>query len=367
MQIPAPCSKVNRWLWIASIWLGIALFSALQYVLVLRTEGMHYSWPRLVTTLLLSWLVWVLATPLVLRLGSRFPPVRFRPVSHWLVHLAAWSVLGVASATWETLLLKLLNPMLKHPAPGPFRSLWVETVYNEVLLYLSLYAALLAISYILESRERLVRQQIETARLNEQFSKAQLDALRNQIEPHFLFNALNAIAGLVREHRDDAAVKMIVGLSEFLRKVVETSGRHEVPLGEEVQFLQKYLEIQKVRFADRLQLSVDIPLELSAASVPSLILQPIAENAIKHGIAREEAGGWIRISASRANGWLSLRVYNDGPGLPANWDNSHSGIGIANLRNRLRAMFGEEFQLSLRNRDAGVEVLISVPFRENGK
>jgi LytS/YehU family sensor histidine kinase len=112
---------------------------------------------------------------------------------------------------------------------------------------------------------------------------------------------------------------------------------------------------------------VDIPLELSAASVPSLILQPIAENAIKHGIAREEAGGWIRISASRANGWLSLRVYNDGPGLPANWDNSHSGIGIANLRNRLRAMFGEEFQLSLRNRDAGVEVLISVPFRENGK
>ncbi len=359
-----PGSRRTRWLWIASIWLCIAVFSAVQYVLVLRAEGIHYSWSRLVSTLLLSWLVWVMATPLVLRLGQMYPPVRFRPVSTWFIHLVSWSILGVISASWETMLVELLNPMLKNPPPGPFRSLWVETLYNEVLLYLSLYAALLAISYILESKERLVRQQIETARLNEQFSKAQLDALRRQIEPHFLFNALNAIAGLVREHRNDVAVTMIVGLSDFLRKVVDTSDRYEVPLGEEVQFLQKYLEIQKVRFADRLQLDVDIPQELYAQLVPSLILQPIAENAIKHGIAREENGGWIRISASRANGWLSLSVYNDGPGLPANWDNSSSGIGIANLRNRLRAMYGEGFELSLRNHGAGVEARISVPFRE---
>jgi hypothetical protein len=366
MPTTLPGSRRTRWMWIASIWLGIAVFSAVQYVLVLRAEGIHYSWSRLVSTLLLSWLVWVMATPLVLRLGRMYPPVRFRPVSTWFIHLVSWSILGVISASWETLLVKLFNPMLKNPPPGPFRSLWVETLYNEVLLYLSLYAALLAISYILESKERLVREQIETARLNEQFSKAQLDALRRQIEPHFLFNALNAIAGLVREHRNDVAVTMIVGLSDFLRKVVDTSDRHEVPLGEEVQFLQKYLEIQKVRFADRLQLDVDIPQELYAQPVPSLILQPIAENAIKHGIARQENGGWIRISASRANGWLSLSVYNDGPGLPANWDNSSSGIGIANLRSRLRAMYGEGFELSLRNQGAGVEARISVPFREKG-
>ena len=366
MQNQLPGSRVNHWLWIISIWLGIALFSGVQYVLVLRAEGMHHSVTRLIATLLLSWLVWVLATPLVLRLGRLYPPVRFWPVSTWFVHLAAWSVVGVASAAWETLLVELLNPMLKNPPPGPFRMLWLDTLYNEVLLYLSLYAALLAISYILESKERLVRQQIETARLNEQFSKAQLDALRRQIEPHFLFNAMNAIAGLVREHRNEAAVTMIVGLSEFLRKVVDTSDQHEVPLGEEIQFLKKYLEIQKVRFAERLQLSMDIPEELFGAPVPSLILQPIAENAIKHGIAKQAYGGWIRISASRANGWLSLRVYNDGPGLPANWDHSPTGIGIANLRSRLRAMFGDGFRLNLRNQDAGVEALISVPFRENG-
>jgi sensor histidine kinase YesM len=300
----------------------------------------------------------------VLRLGRQFPPVRLEPLSTWMIHLAAWSVISVISAAFESALEKYLNPMLKSPPPGPFPGLWVQTLYNEILLYLSLYAALLAISYILESRERLIRQQIETARLNEQFSKAQLDALRRQIEPHFLFNALNAIAGLVREQRNDDAVNMIAGLSEFLRKVLD-SDSHEVPLGEEVQFLQKYLDIQKVRFADRLQLSVDVPRELHKVPVPSLILQPIAENAIKHGIAKEADGGWIRVSAYRANGWLSLSVYNDGPGLSADWESSQSGIGITNLRNRLRAMFGDSFQLSLHNEGSGVEVLLSVPFREN--
>src|SRR5579872_7409685 len=365
MRNPSEGSKSPRWIWIATIWLGIALFSAIQYVLVIRAEKVHHSWPRLFLMLLLSWLVWVLATPLVLRFGRQFPPVRLKPLSTWMVHLAAWSVISVISAAFESALEEYLNPMLKSPPPGPFPGLWVQTLYNEILLYLSLYAALLAISYILESRERLGRQQIETARLNEQFSKAQLDALRRQIEPHFLFNALNAIAGLVREQRNDAAVTMLVGLSDFLRKVLDTSDRQEVPLGEEVQFLQKYLDIQKARFADRLQLSVDVPEELFAAPVPSLILQPIAENAIKHGIAKEADGGRIRVTAFRANGWLSLSVYNDGPGLSTDWESSQSGIGIANLKNRLRAMFGDAFQLSLRNEDSGVEVLLSVPFREN--
>jgi two-component system LytT family sensor kinase len=358
-------SKPAHWLWIASIWLGIALFSAVQEVLVMRVEGKYHSWARLFAVPLLSWLVWALATPLVLRLGQLYPPVRFRPISTWLIHVGTCGILGLISAAWEGLLEELLNPMLKSPPPGPFRALWLDTLYNEVLLYLALYAALLAISYIMESKEQFIRQQIETARLNEQFSKAQLDALRRQIEPHFLFNALHAIAGLVREKRNDAAVTMIAGLSEFLRKVVDTSDRHEVPLGEEVQFLQKYLEIQKVRFAERLQLSVDVPEELFTAQVPSLILQPIVENSIKHGIAKEDRGGWIRVTASRSDGRLTLRVYNDGPGLHTNWQDSKSGIGIANLRNRLRAMFGDTFEVSLRNHDAGVEVLISVPFRES--
>ncbi len=364
MNTPSVISKHARGQWIAFIWLGIALLSAVQNVLVMRAEKLQHSWARLVLVMVFSWLVWVLATPLVLRLGSQFRPVGFRPISKWLIHFTAFTMISVVSAAWEAMLVVVLNPMRKPPPHAPFPSVWRSTLYDEVPLYLSLYAIPLVVTYILESKERLIRQQVETARLNEQFSKAQLDALRRQIEPHFLFNALHAIAGLVREGRSDAAVTMIAGLSEFLRKVVDTSDRHEVPLGEEVQFLQKYLDIQKVRFADRLQLSLDVPEELRSAQVPSLILQPIVENSIKHGISKEARGGWIRVSAFRSNGRLTLSVYNDGPSLPKDCEINPSGIGIANLRNRLRAMFGDAFDFSLRNHAAGVEVLISIPFRE---
>jgi LytS/YehU family sensor histidine kinase len=156
---------------------------------------------------------------------------------------------------------------------------------------------------------------------------------------------------------------MIAGLSDFLRRVLEDSTLQQVPLEEEMEFAYKYLEIQKVRFAERLQLSVDIPRELYSAQVPSLILQPMVENAVKHGIAKRAQGGEIRIAASRCNGILTLSVYNDGPGLPAEWEMTRSGIGISNVRTRLQNLYGDAFELNMRNRDAqGVEVSVSLPF-----
>jgi LytS/YehU family sensor histidine kinase len=158
---------------------------------------------------------------------------------------------------------------------------------------------------------------------------------------------------------------MIVGLSDFLRRVLEDSNRQQVSLGEEVEFLQKYLEIQKVRFGERLQLSWDVPRELFSAEIPSLILQPMVENAIKHGIAKWAQGGAIRIAAVRSNGTLTLSVQNDGPRLPAEWELSRSGIGISNVRTRLQGLYGDQFELSMRNQETGgVQALVSVPFRE---
>src|SRR5262249_5403289 len=159
----------------------------------------------------------------------------------------------------------------------------------------------------------------------------------------FLFNTLNAISGLVREEKNDKAVSMIAGLSDFLRRVVQDSNRQQVPLGEEMDFVQKYLDIKKVRFADRLHLSMDVPEELFAAQVPSLILQPMIENAVKHGIAKRSQGGEIRIAAFRSNGMLTLSIYNDGPTLPAEPDKTSCGIGIANVRTRLQSLYGDAF------------------------
>ena len=363
MDVSPMRSKSPRWLWIASIWFVVGLFDATQNVVVMRSEGMHHAWPQLFVTLLLSWLPWILATPFVMRLGRRCPPVQLRPFSTWVRHIAACATIGLVASAWIASLEELLNPWAKDPAPDPFAHLWLHKFYNGLLEYLFLYGAILLVSHILDSRERLAFQQTESARLNEQLSKAQLNALRRQIEPHFLFNTLNAIAGLVRERRNDAAVSMIAKLSDFLRRVVEDSNRQEVPLGEEMEFVQKYLDIQKVRFADRLQLSVDVPSELFVAQVPSLILQPMVENAVKHGIAKRVQGGAIRIAASRSHGRLTLRIYNDGPALPANWEKTHSGTGISNVRTRLQRLYGEGFELSMKNQGpGGVEVMVCVPF-----
>jgi two-component system LytT family sensor kinase len=354
---------LHRWVWIVSIWLGFGLVDAMQTVFVMRGEGMHHAWVRLFWTCVVGWIPWALATPLVLRLGRRFPPVKLRPVTTWLVHLAACAAVGLSFAAWMAWMDFAFNPYARHSWTGTFAGLWIDKFLNGILSFLVLYAAIVTVSYVLDSRERLAQQQTETARLNEMLSKAQLDALRRQIEPHFLFNTLNAVAGLVREGRNDAAVGMIAGLSDFLRRVLQGSTEQRVPLGEEMAFAQKYLDIQKVRFAERLQLSVDVPKELYPAQVPSLILQPMVENAVKHGIAKRAQGGAIRIVAFRRGGVLTLSVCNDGPSLPVDWEMARSGIGMSNVRTRLQSLYGDAFALSMRNQDAGgVEVSVSLPF-----
>jgi two-component system LytT family sensor kinase len=353
----------SQWFWIASIWLGLALFDATQTVFVMRSEGMHHAWVRLFITLLVGWLPWACATPLVLRLGRQHPLSQWTHISTWAIHIGACLTIGLAYAAWRALLEVLLNPWA-NPTPIPFEAAWLKEFENGLLAHFILYGTVLAVGSGLDSRERLAQQQTEAARLSEQLSKAQLRALRHQIEPHFLFNSLNAIAGLVRENRNDDAVSMIAGLSDFLRRILKDSHRQEVPLAEEMDFLQRYLDVQKVRFADRLHLCVDVPQELLVAQVPNLILQPMVENAVKHGIAKRAQGGTIRIRASRLNAMLTLSIFNDGPSLTADWETTGSGIGISNVRTRLRSLYGDSFDLRLQNQDNGVEVSVSVPFRE---
>lgn len=355
----------HPWVWIAFLWLAFALVNATQIVVGMRAVGMQHAWSRLFFAVLVAWLVWALATPLVIRLGHRFPPTHWRPLRTWFVHLGACLAISVAYSAWAAFLQLFLQPW-GYAQVTQFGATWFSVFYGELHLFLILYAAILAISHTLESSRRLAQRETETARLNEQLSRAQLDALRRQLEPHFLFNTLNAIAGLVRETRNDAAVSMIVGLSDLLRRVLEASDKQEVSLGEEMEFLQTYLDIQKTRFADRLQLSVDVPREFLSAQVPSLVLQPMVENAIQHGIGTRAAGGAIHISAAQDNGSLTLSVYNDGPRIPEDWDQHRSGVGISNVRTRLQNLYGSACSLNIRNHDRGVEVLLSVPYKAGG-
>jgi LytS/YehU family sensor histidine kinase len=355
----------RRWLWITAIWTGIGLFDATQNVFGMRAEGMHHSWVQLFFVLSLAWIPWALATPWVIELGRRYRPVKLKPVSTWLVHAGALLAIAAAAAAWVALLEVLLQPWAPDAASGPYLTTWLLKLSSHSLSSLILYAFILVISVALDSRERLATQQTETARLNEQLSQAHMNALRRQMEPHFIFNTLNAIAGLVRENKGGAAVSMIVALSDFLRRVVKDCNDPQVPLSQEVEFLERYLAIQKMRFAGRLRVGVQVPGALLAARVPSLILQPLVENAIKHGIAKRVQGGAVRIAACSGGGMLRLSVYNDGPAIARGGEAARTGTGLANLRKRLTLLYGGKFELHLENqRSAGVEASVSLPYRE---
>jgi two-component system LytT family sensor kinase len=357
-------TRSNSWLWIAAMWCAGGVIEASQSVLILRfAERKQHSWLPLFGTELATWLPWALATPWVVSMARRYPVIRGATWQAVAVHVATFAAISVVAEAWSAMLQVLFNPWGNRRLPT-FWNTWSITLLYQVLIFLIAYVLILAITYLVDSRDRIARQAAESARLNEELSKAQLAALRGQMEPHFMFNTLNSIAGLVRDHRNDTAVSMIVGLSEFLRRSSEDSHRPLVTLAEEIEYLQRYVDIQQVRFGDRLKVGVDIPEDLRDAQVPGLLLQPLVENAIKHGIATRVAGGNVRVAATRAEGCILLSVYNDGPGFPADWERG-GGVGLANLRTRLGILYGDASDLQMRRVGTdGVEVVVTLPRRE---
>jgi two-component system, LytTR family, sensor kinase len=356
--VPSP-----RWRWIVAIWLAYGLFDASQTVLVMRAVGRD-AWLVIFGTAFVSWLPWVLATPFIISLARRHAVTRDKIVATIGVHLATLVVVSLTASAWFATLQMLFNPW-RYPQHPMFVEAWRTSFPYQVLPYLIVYGLICVSTLIVDARARMTRQTTETARLNEELSRAQLAALRRQIEPHFMFNTLNSIAGLVREQRNEAAVSMIVGLSEFLRRATQDSHRSQVTLAEEVEYLQRYLDIQKVRFGERLQVSVDIPPEVLHVQVPNLLLQPLVENAIKHGIAKRVAGGAVRVTGACSNGNLRLSVYNDSPSDRSDSESTVTGVGLSNLRRRLRILHGDESDLELKRAATGeAEVVVTLPLKE---
>lgn len=358
-------NKSREWLWISLVWLAFALFDATKTVGVMQAEGMHHNWPVLFLIEVLSWLPWAVGTALIFRIARRMPP-RVRPNVAWLAHVAAGVVIGLVFAAWTTLLVLDFRPFGQPEPPGFLRH-WVPNFFDGLPSTVVFYSCILMIHSVLDSRERAAVHKTEVAQLNERLAQAHLRALRHQVEPHFLFNSLNAVAGLVREGRQEDAVDMIASLGDFLRRSLAGSNRQEVALRDEVDFTRQYLSIQQTRFAGRLGFDIEIPGSLESARVPSLILQPIVENAIKHGIARQKDGGSVRIAASSADGMLTLSVTNDGPPVACGWDAGELGIGIANVRARLRGLYGDVSTFDMSNTGGGVEVSMSIPLRTSGR
>ena len=231
---------------------------------------------------------------------------------------------------------------------------------GDLLVYAGILGVFYAVDYYRKYRERESR----ATQLESQLAQAQLDSLRMQLQPHFLFNTLNNIVSLVRDNKNEAAVGMLVGLSDLLRHALEHSDEQEVPLKEELEFVQLYLEIQQMRFSDRLRIETNIDPATLKALVPSLLLQPLAENAFKHGLSQSGAAGMIRIESHLEKDELHISISDDGAGLPDNWQlKSSSGIGLANTIARLEQLYDGQHKLDIHNRsEGGVEVSVVIPF-----
>jgi two-component system, LytTR family, sensor kinase len=230
-----------------------------------------------------------------------------------------------------------------------------------------IYWLILLISYAFDYQRRYREGEVRATRLEAQLAQAQLQALKMQLHPHFLFNTLHSISALVHKS-PNAADKMIARLGDFLRQTLENAGAQEVSLQQELEFLKCYLEIERIRFEDRLTIQFDIDPQTLDARLPNLILQPIVENAIRHGIAPRTGPGRIEIEARRFNGTLHVQVTDNGQGLSPDSTNGtivKEGVGLANTQARLKQLYGDDHRLDLANTaKGGLTVILEIPFKE---
>jgi two-component system LytT family sensor kinase len=361
-----------KWIALSGFWTFIALLYGNQTYFFMRAEGMMHQWWRIIFWQILVWNTWTALTPLILWAGRRFPIERATWKRGVIEHLPIFAVVSCINVVVYTVLYNSIQPFdVWQDMTVPLSHQYFERLTSHFPLDFLIYSAILVVGYALDYYDKYRERDIRAAQLESQLAQAQLETLKMQLHPHFLFNTLHAISSLVRDSKDKAAVNMIAGLSGLLRHSLENIGKQEVSLREELEFLELYLDIQQMRFSDRLKIQMDVAPETLDAAVPNLILQPIVENAIRHGIAPRVEGGLVRLSTRNENGILKIKVEDDGAGLREEWWLSESeGIGLANTRARLLQLYGAEHRFSIRNRTEGrgVEALLAFPFHraENG-
>jgi two-component sensor histidine kinase len=365
---PPPHLRIDwlKWASLFGFWTLFSFLNANQiYFEMLHKPGMHHSWWRIVFWQLAVWYAWGCLTPIVLLLGRRVSGAGASLFRGALVHLPLSLLLPVAHVALATYLRMLIRPFDVWSDGRPFLIQFQDVMSSLFLFDFFVYWAVLGVGYAFDYRERYRERESAAAQFKAQLAQARLESLKMQLHPHFLFNTLHAISGLVRRNETQPAVNMIAGLSELLRRALDSADEQEVPLREELKFAKLYLDIQMVRFPDRLTVRVEVAAETLDALVPNMILQPLVENAIRHGVSANESAGVIVINSYCAGDMLHVTVSDDGPGLQSGWRMGEgAGIGLVNTVERLKRLYGPGHRFELRNDDAGgVTASVVIPFR----
>lgn len=339
------------------LWGGLALLFAAPLALTGSAP-----WREAVRFGVSFWALWLLFLPAVMWLAFRFPIERRRLFRNVALHLLACLLIAGANRAASRVAERVL-PRLERSAPtGPpnaFGALFSFRAALDVLVYWSLVGACQAVRNFRSSQERERR----AAELEALLTGAKLQTLRMQINPHFLFNTLNSIAALVYVN-PRAADEMLGDLGALLRRSLDSMGEQEVPLGQELDFAEAYVRIEQRRFGERLRLEWSAPEDLTKALVPALILQPLVENAVRHGIEPRRGPGLISIEAAREGGHLRLAVRDDGRGLREadSASSARRGVGLANTEARLRGLYGADQRFSFGAAEPqGFQVEIRLP------
>jgi two-component system, LytTR family, sensor kinase len=355
-----PRIKWVKWAVIFLCWTGFALFFTSQsYMFQARSAG-TIEWKGTLFNWLLGSYTWFALTPLVLKLSNRFPLQRGKLLSSVAVHAIAAPLFNITNIVLFVIALGVITgPRLE--ARSLLESVWhfvIAEFHGGMLVYWVIIGVSQATDYYRRYREReLLASNLET-----RLVKAQLDALRMQLHPHFLFNALNSVSVLMRKDVD-AADRMLLQLSGLLRVTLARNAAHEIRLRQELEILERYLEIEQIRFQDRLTVRTRVDPSALDALVPQLFFQPLVENAIRHGISDRETGGVIDIRAERQNGMLCLQVRDNGPGLNTPRGNLVEGVGLSNTRSRLEYLYGSGSRFEVGDaEEGGLIVTAAFPF-----
>jgi signal transduction histidine kinase len=308
---------------------------------------------------LADWYVWALLAPAILALGRRFPLVR---PGWWWRSAPVLFVAGLVFTALKVVIRTGLGEIFPALPTMPVQTSLLAQFHIHVATFWVILGIGAAFEYYGKFRERELR----ASQLESRLAQSQLEVLRMQLQPHFLFNTLHTISAFMQEGEIEAADRMISRLSDLLRLALESAGAQEVPLRQEMDFLHRYLEIQQIRFQEQLRVTIDVPDELLDACVPSLILQPLVENAIKHGVTPRAEGGNVSLQVARDDGRLRIAVRDDGPGVAAAMErrSSGNGVGLANTRARLEQLYGARQQFSVGDHpDGGALVEMTIPLR----
>jgi signal transduction histidine kinase len=348
-----------RWPVLFLFWTAIALSFATNLHL-----AQHVPWREAILPSLADWYSFALLSLPMLGLARRFQFHRDNWPSTALLHLFA----SVFFSGFWIMLRAGLAQIIDRPIFGyapDFSNDFVDLFSKSFHKNLWIYWVILAVSHAFDYYRKLNERELKTAELEKSLTQAKLRALQSQLNPHFLFNTLHTISALM--HIDvEKADRMVAKLSDLLRYALDSTDEHEVPLRDEITFLKRYLEIEQTRFGDRLTVTMDIPADTWDAKVPNLILQPIVENAIRHGIEPHARPGKIHLSARRENGQLTLEVRDNGAGLKPN-HTRREGIGTSNTRLRLQQLYGSNQSFTLENATGGgllATVKLPLPSRD---